>query len=83
MTLKSIVTLGRARVVSPTYPTSDMEIVVVPWGHHRSDISGGTGKFKNATGYLDYFGITDFHQNTLVLRYRGVVLLRARRAVAP
>jgi hypothetical protein len=38
-----------------------------------SDITGGTGKFKNATGYLDYFGMADFHQNTLVLRYRGVV----------
>jgi hypothetical protein len=66
------ITLKRA-VLSPTYPTSDMEIVAVPWGHYRSDIAGGTGKFKNATGYLDYFGIADFHQNTLVLRYRGVV----------
>ena len=66
------ITLKRA-VLSPTFPTSDMEIVAVPWGHYRSDISGGTGKFKNATGYLDYFGIADFHQNTLVLRYRGVV----------
>ena len=66
------ITLKQA-VLFPTYPTSDMGIVAVPWGHYRSDISGGTGKFKNATGYLDYFGIADFHQNTLVLRYRGVV----------
>jgi hypothetical protein len=57
-----------------------MEIVAVPWGHYRSDITGGTGKFKNATGYLDYFGIADFHQNTLVLRYRGVVCTRTKRS---
>ena len=60
-------------VLIPTYPTSDKAIVAVPWGHYRSDISGGTGKFNNATGYLDYFGIADFQQNTLVLRYRGEV----------
>jgi hypothetical protein len=66
------ITLKQA-VLYPTYPTSDQAIVAVPWGHYRSDIKGGTGKFNNATGYLDYFGIADFHQNTLVLRYRGVV----------
>jgi hypothetical protein len=66
------ITLKQA-VLFPTYPTSDLGIVAVPWGHYRSDIKGGTGKFKNATGYLDYFGIADFHQNTLVLRYRGQV----------
>lgn len=66
------ITLKRA-VLFPTFPTSDAGIVAVPWGHYRSDITGGTGKFNNATGYLDYFGIADFHQNTLVLRYRGLV----------
>jgi hypothetical protein len=66
------ITLKQA-VLSPTYPTSDKAIVAVPWGHYRSDISGGTGKFNNATGYLDYFGIADFQQNTLLLRYRGEV----------
>jgi hypothetical protein len=58
-------------VLHPTYPTSDTGIVAVPWGHYRSNITGGTGRFLNATGYLDYFGMADFHQNTLVLRYRG------------
>jgi len=57
----------------PTYPTSSTAIVAVPWGHYRSNITGGTGKFSNATGYLDSFGIADFGQNTLVLRYRGQV----------
>jgi hypothetical protein len=60
-------------VLTPTYPTSDMAIVAVPWGNYRSYITGGTGRFKDATGYLDYFGMADFHQNTLVLRYRGQV----------
>lgn len=42
-------------------------------GNCRSYISGGSGKFAGATGYLDYFGIADFSQNTLVLGYRGQV----------
>lgn len=66
------ITLEQA-VLFPTYPTSDKDIVAVPWGNYRSYIKGGTGKFNNATGYLDYFGIADFQQNTLVLRYRGEV----------
>jgi len=61
-------------VLTPTYPvTGDSAIVAVPWGNYRSYINGGTGKFMNATGYLDYFGMADFGQDTLVLRYRGEV----------
>lgn len=63
----------KVAVLTPTYPTSDLGIVAVPWGNYRSNIDGGTGKFRGATGYIDYFGIADFHQNTLVLRYRGQV----------
>lgn len=63
----------KVAVLMPTYPTSDTSIVAVPWGNYRSYITGGTGKFNHATGYLDYFGIADFHQGTLVLRYRGQV----------
>ena len=66
------ITLKKA-VLTPTYPTGDPGIVAVPWGNYRSYISGGTGKFEGATGYLDYFGMADFYQNTLVLRYRGQV----------
>ena len=66
------ITLKKA-VLTPTYPTNDPAIVAVPWGNYRSYISGGTGKFEGATGYLDYFGMADFHQGTLVLRYRGQV----------
>jgi hypothetical protein len=63
----------KVAVLIPTYPTSNTAIVAIPWGNYRSNISGGTGKFKGATGYLDYFGMADFDQNTLVLRYRGEV----------
>jgi hypothetical protein len=66
------ITLKKA-VLTPTYPTNDPAIVAVPWGNYRSYITGGSGKFSHATGYLDYFGIADFHQGTLVLRYRGQV----------
>jgi hypothetical protein len=63
----------KVAVLDPTYPTSDKSIVAVPWGNYRSDIAGGTGKYAQATGYIDYFGIADFGQGTLVLRYRGQV----------
>ncbi len=66
------ITLKKA-VLTPTYPTNDPGIVAVPWGNYRSYISGGTGKFEGASGYLDYFGMADFYKNTLVLRYRGQV----------
>lgn len=63
----------KVAVLKPAYPTSDANIVAVPWGNYRSYITGGTGKFNHATGYLDYFGIADFGQGMLVLRYRGQV----------
>ena len=60
--------------LTPAYPVPDNKnIVAVLWGNYRSVIKGGTGKFLNATGYLDYFGAADFSQQTLVLRYRGQV----------
>jgi len=66
-------------------PTDLLEggsVVAVRWGHYRSVINGGTGKFDGARGYLDYFGLADFNATdpgtnqpglTLVLRYRGEV----------
>ncbi len=56
--------------------TSDPNVVAVLWGNYPAAIIGGTGKYKNAKGKLDHFGIADFAQNTLVLRYRGTVCLR-------
>jgi len=48
-------------------PSRELLLVYVP------ATSGGSGKFANATAYLDYFGMADFTQNTLVLRHRGQV----------
>ena len=53
--------------------TSDPNVVAVLWGNYSVDILGGTGKFTNATGKIDAFGIADFKEKTLVLRYRGRV----------
>ncbi len=55
--------------------TSQQGVVPVLWGNYSSEISGGTGKYRNARGKLEYFGIADFNENTLVLRYRGRVCL--------
>ncbi|HVO63005.1 MAG TPA: hypothetical protein VMT53_18895 [Terriglobales bacterium] len=52
--------------------TSDPNVVAVLWGNYKSDIMpGGTGKFAKVHGTLSYFGLADFKQSTLVLRYRG------------
>ena len=61
-------------VLTPTYPVpNNTNIVAVPWGNYISAIDGGTGLYANATGSVSYFGIADFTQNTLVLRYSGTV----------
>ena len=65
--------LFKQAVLKPVFATSDLKVVAVLWGNYISEIAGGTGKYKNATGKLEYFGIADFNQNTLVLRYRGKV----------
>jgi hypothetical protein len=63
-------------ILHPTYPvTGNTNIVAVPWGNYISAISGGTGKYTNATGSLSYFGMADFTNNTLVLRYTGQVCI--------
>jgi hypothetical protein len=64
--------LLKQAVLTPT-PTSDPNVVAVLWGNYPVDIIGGTGKFKNATGRLEAFGLADFKALTLVLRYRGKV----------
>jgi len=65
--------LFKPAILHPTYPTSDQNIVAVPWGHYSSDISGGTQRFDGATGTINYFGMADFNKATLVLRYSGSV----------
>jgi len=67
--------LFKQAVLKPT-ATSDPNVVAVLWGHYMAYIIGGTGKFKNASGVIDCFGLGDFKENTLVLRYRGTLCLR-------
>ena len=70
--------LLKQAILTPAYPVftamiQNKAIVAVPWGNYKSDIAGGTGKFDGATGTLSYFGMADFTNNTLVLRYSGTV----------
>jgi hypothetical protein len=54
--------------------TAARDVVAVRWGDYITEIiPGGTGKFANATGRMENFGLADFNQLTLVLRYRGEV----------
>ena len=66
-------TIKLKQAVLKPVATSDPNVVAVLWGNYASEIDGGTGKFKNANGNIEYFGIADFKQNTLVLRYSGKV----------
>jgi hypothetical protein len=64
--------LFKPAVLTPA-GTGDANVVAVLWGNYKSEISGGTGAYKDATGELEYFGLADFKELTLVLRYRGQV----------
>ena len=66
-------TIQLKQAVLKPVATSDPNVVAVLWGNYSSDILGGTGKFAHASGRIDYFGIADFKENTLVLRYKGRV----------
>jgi hypothetical protein len=66
--------LFKQAVLKPV-ATSDPYVTAVLWGNYKAYIVGGTGKFKNASGMIDCFGLADFRQNTLVLRYRGTLCL--------
>jgi hypothetical protein len=69
-------TIALKEAVLKPVATSDPNVVAVLWGNYSSDILGGTGKFKNATGRINYFGIADFKELTLVLRYQGSVCFK-------
>jgi hypothetical protein len=77
--------LFKPAVLTPAYPVTqgfggpNKAIVAVPWGNYSSEISGGTGRFDDATGTVAYFGMADFVKNTLVLRYAGTVCLKQRK----
>ena len=59
--------------VVPSGPFAAPDLVAVRWGDYIAHIVGGTGKYAGATGSIDTFGLADFTQLTLVLRYRGEV----------
>lgn len=59
--------------VRPAVGPEAADLVAVRWGDYTSTIAGGTGKYANATGSLTYFGLADFTNLTLVLRYSGQV----------
>ena len=60
-------------LLKPTFIPGNPNAVVALWGDYRADIAGGTGKFKDATGYIEAFGLVDFDSLTTTLRYRGEV----------
>jgi len=73
-------TINFADAVLNAQPSDYLEngtVVAVRWGKYISKITGGTGKFAGATGSLEYFGLADFVNNTLVLRYQGQVCYAA------
>ena len=67
--------LFKEAVLTPT-ATSDPNVAAVLWGNYKAYIIGGTGKYKNASGVVSCFGLADFKENTLVLRYKGSVCLQ-------
>jgi len=61
-------------VLHPVYVPGTSNVVAVPWGHYKAYLThGGTGKWANVLGYIDCFGMADFNELTLVLRYRGTI----------
>ena len=72
-------------VLKPVYPIpGNQAIVSVPWGNYIVEvIPGGTGKWANATGTVSFFGMADFNELTLVLRYRGKVCFNDQKAPPP
>jgi len=61
-------------VLHPVWVPGLNGVAAVPWGHYKAYLmQGGTGQWANVFGYIDCFGIADFNQLTLVLRYRGTI----------
>ena len=65
--------LKPSAVTPPGQTAPAPDVVAVRWGDYIAEIEGGTGKYAGATGSIDTFGLADFTNLTLVLRYRGQV----------
>ncbi len=57
-------------------PTSKKNVVSIVYDDYVGTITGGTGKFANATGTVKFMGAVDFNENHLVLRYAGEICTR-------
>jgi hypothetical protein len=53
--------------------TSSDNVVSITYDNYVATVSGGTGRFANATGTIKFLGAVDFNLNHLVLRYSGQV----------
>ena len=51
--------------------TSKDNVVAIVYDNYVATITGGTGRFANATGTVKFMGAVDFNENHLVLRYSG------------
>jgi hypothetical protein len=51
-------------------------IYAVAGGSYTATITGGTGRFANATGQLSFNGVLDENQGTVVLRYQGAICFK-------
>jgi len=69
----------------PVYPIpGNTAVVSIPWGKYIVYIiPGGTGKWANATGWATFFGMADFNELTVVLRYRGNVCFNFETSPPP
>jgi hypothetical protein len=53
--------------------TSKANVVAITYDNYVAKITGGTGRYANATGTVKFTGTVDFNESHLVLRYTGEV----------
>lgn len=54
-------------------PTSNPNVVAIVYDNYVGTVTGGTGRFANATGTVKFTGTVDFNLSHLVLRYSGQI----------
>jgi hypothetical protein len=58
--------------------TSNQNVVAITYDNYVATVTGGTGRFKNASGTIKFTGTVDFGETHLVLRYAGEICLAGR-----
>jgi hypothetical protein len=53
--------------------TSKNNVVAITYDNYVATVTGGTGRFANATGTVKFTGTVDFNESHLVLRYAGQI----------